>query len=148
MYIWERRGLEEDTLSAPQRLTMAMRPKPHLKFDFFDFAKPSLTARLRGMISNFADTVVQSWNSTQPIKVIRLIGHTDSTGPETYNVGLGDRRAQAVEKALQDKLKGLSGRVKIVVDPSPGKPSQRQTIVPGKAGRATAELKCSSQLVS
>jgi hypothetical protein len=100
---------------------MAMRPKPHLTLDYFDFDKPALTAALRGMISNFADTVVQSWSSTQPVTVIRLIGHTDSTGAETYNVGLGDRRAQAVETALQDKLKGLSGRVKIVVDPSPGK---------------------------
>ncbi len=84
MYIWERSGLGENTLSEPKRITMAMRPKPHLKLDFFDFDKPSLTARLRGMISDFADTVTQSWNSTQPIKVIRLIGHTDNTGPETY----------------------------------------------------------------
>jgi len=58
-----------------------------------------------------------SWKSTQQIKVIRLIGHTDSTGPEKYNVGLGNRRARAVEEALQDILKG---RITITVEPSPG----------------------------
>jgi hypothetical protein len=73
MYIWERSGLGKDTLSEPQRMTMAIRPKPHLTLDRFDIDKPSLTARLRGMISHFADTVIQSWNSTQPITVIRLM---------------------------------------------------------------------------
>ena len=52
--------------------------------------------------------------------MIRLIGHTDSTGTEKYNVGLGDRRANTVAAVLQDKLKGLSGRTKVVVETSPG----------------------------
>ena len=52
--------------------------------------------------------------------MIRLIGHTDSTGTEKYNVGLGDRRANTVAAVLQDKLKGLSGRTKVVVEKSPG----------------------------
>jgi len=97
-----------------------MRPKPFLKLDRFKFNKASLTDRLRGMVDNFGNTVIRSWNSTRPIEVIRLTGHTDSTGEEKYNVGLGDRRAQVVEAALKDKLKGLLARVKIVVKPSPG----------------------------
>ncbi len=120
MYIWERSGLGEETLRAPTRVTLAMRPKPYLRLDCFDFDQISLTVRLISLITNFADAIVQSWNSARPITVIRLVGHTDSTGQETYNVGLGNRRARAVEKALQDKLKGLSGRVQIVRDPSPG----------------------------
>ena len=94
--------------------------KAYLNLDHFISDKASLIDRLRSMANNFANSVVQSWTSTQPIEVIRLVGHTDNTGAEKYNIGLGDRRAKAVEDALRDKLKGLSGRVRIVVEPSPG----------------------------
>jgi hypothetical protein len=77
------------------------------------------------MINNLATSVIQSLNSPGPIEVIRLFGHTDNTGNEKHNVGLGDRRARAVAAALQDKLKGFLGRVKIVVEPSPGENEPR-----------------------
>lgn len=112
--------LMEGSSSQSKRITLSMRPKPYLKLDRFLFDKASLTERLKKMVDNLANTVVRSWNSTQPIKVIRLIGHTDNTGAEKYNIGLGDRRAKAVEVTLQNKLKGLLGRIKIVVEPSPG----------------------------
>jgi len=117
---WEIAGQQQGASSESKRITLAMRPKPHLNLDRFMFDKASLTDRLRKMVDNFANTVILSWNLTQPIVVIRLIGHTDNTGTEKYNVGLGARRAKAVEAALWDKLKGLSGRIKIVVEPSPG----------------------------
>ena len=120
MYIWEHAGLGENSFSEPAPTTLRMRPKPYLKLDWFDFDKSSLTPRLADMVNRLADTVIQSWNSRQPIEMIRLIGHTDSTGTEKYNVGLGDRRANTVAAALQDKLKGLAGRTKIVVEASPG----------------------------
>jgi hypothetical protein len=120
MYIWEHGGLGENTFGEPKPVTLSMRPKPYLKLDWFDFDKSSLTPRLVDMVNKLADTVIQSWNSTQPIEIVRLIGHTDSTGPEKYNVGLGDRRANTVAAALQDKLKGLSGQTKVVVEASPG----------------------------
>ena len=66
----------------------------------------------------------------QPIGFIRLIGHTDNTGPrppkdkEKYNRDLGDRRAQAVKEALENILKEdiLTRRIRIaiLVEPSPG----------------------------
>lgn len=119
MYIWEHRG-ENRFGEPPAPTTLRMRPKPYLKLDWFDFDKSSLTPRLADMVNKLADTVIQSWNSPQPIELIRLIGHTDSTGPEKYNAGLGDRRANAVAAVLQEKLKGLSGRTKVVVEKSPG----------------------------
>jgi hypothetical protein len=120
MYIWEHRGLGENSFSQATPTTLRMRPKPFLKLDWFDFDKSSLTPRLADMVNKLADTAVQSLNSPQPIETIRLIGHTDSTGTEKYNVGLGDRRANTVAALLRDKLKALSGRIKIVVEPSPG----------------------------
>jgi len=60
----------------------------------------------------------------QPIGFIRLIGHTDNTGPEKYNVDLGDRRARAVKEELESILNEdiLKGRIRIaiLVDPGPG----------------------------
>jgi hypothetical protein len=121
MYIWENRGLGENRFGEPPApTTLRMRPQPYLKLDRFEFDKSSLTPRLADMVNKLADTVIQSWNSPQPIEMIRLIGHTDSTGTEKYNVGLGDRRANTVAAALQEKLKGFSGRTKVVVEKSPG----------------------------
>lgn len=119
MYFRVREGLGEPP-SGPVPRTLAMRPRPFLKLDKFVFDKHSLTPDLQDRVRKFGDVVIQSWNTAQPIETIRLIGHTDSTGPEKYNFGLGDRRAQAVAAALQQRLKGLSGRVSIVLGKSPG----------------------------
>jgi hypothetical protein len=119
-----------------------MRPKPYLKLDWFDFNKASLTPRLRDMVDKFADAVIQSRNSARPIEVIRLIGHTDSSGPEKYNVGLGERRANTVATALQDKLKAMSGRVKVAVEPSPGEtePTADNRTAEGRARNRRVEV--------
>src|SRR5207237_3769854 len=52
----------------------------------------------------------------------RLIGYNDSTGGEKYNLELGDWRAQAVKKALEDLLKEdiLKRRIAIIVEKGPG----------------------------
>ncbi|MDX2033444.1 MAG: OmpA family protein [Blastocatellia bacterium] len=125
MYIRERKGLGNTQASAPRRAMPAPRSVlPSLRFDNLDrfaFNKASLTDRLRGMASHLATAVTLSWKSAQPITVIRLVGHTDGSGGETFNRGLGDRRAQAVKAELQGKLKGLLDRVLIMVEPSPGK---------------------------
>lgn len=122
MYILENRGLGDYT---PWRARVGLRAKPqHLRFlslDNFGLNEFSLKKHHMDMLNNIlVKTVEASWKTMQPIDLIRLIGHTDSTGPETYNAGLGDRRARAVEDALQKKLKGFTSRVAIVVEPSPG----------------------------
>jgi hypothetical protein len=120
MYIWDRKGLGEETATTPGRITMTMRPKPNLDLNRFDFNRAALTQRLATMVNNFADAITRSWQTKTPVNVIRLTGHTDWSGDEKYNVGLGDRRAQAVEAALRARLKGLADRIMIVVKPSPG----------------------------
>jgi OmpA family len=113
-----------------------MRPTPqYLRFlDIDQFAwnipmsadpralSASLTARHREMIERLAKHVRLSWKTKQPIAFIRLIGHTDRTGVEQYNLELGDWRAQAVKKALEDLLKDdiLKRRIAIIVEKSPG----------------------------
>jgi hypothetical protein len=136
MYVSINGGLGDDKVSKPKSPTLAMRPKPYLNLDRFNFNESSLTARLTGRVNDLAQAITQSWNINQPITRIRLIGHTDSTGKETYNIGLGDRRANAVKAALQGKLTGLLSRVNIMVGPSPGE-SEPRADNRTREGRAT-----------
>jgi OmpA family protein len=123
MYILPGRGLGQYT---PWRARMGLRSKPQylrfLSLDNFGINESSLKKHHMDLLDSIlVKTVEASWKSMQPIDLIRLIGHTDITGPEAYNVGLGDRRARAVEEALRDKLRGFISRVAIVVEASPGK---------------------------
>ena len=112
----------------PWRVRLGLRvPPQHLRFlnlNQFNWNQASLTPRLLQMVRHLAEHVRLSWKSMRPIGFIRLIGHTDDTGQEQYNVDLGNRRAQAVKTALENILKDdiLKGRVRIAisVEKSPG----------------------------
>jgi len=65
---------------------------------FFDFDKSGVTAGGQSII----DTVAQEAKAQNP-KIIRIIGHTDSAGPENYNDKLALQRAEAVKQALSAK---------------------------------------------
>jgi len=113
-----------------------IRPTPQylrfLNIDQFIWNKPasadpralraSLTNRHKEMIERLAKHVRLSWKTMRPIAFIRLIGHTDNTGVEKYNLELGDWRAQAVKKALEELLKEdiLKRRIAIIVEKSRG----------------------------
>jgi outer membrane protein OmpA-like peptidoglycan-associated protein len=124
MYIVEGRGFGEP-LREPWRVRVGLQPKPQqllrfLSLDNFGFDKSTVTsAHLKQIKEILVPTVEASWKTMQPIDVIRLVGHTDSTGSEKYNFGLGDRRAEAVAAELL-KIYPRSGRVKIILEKSPG----------------------------
>jgi len=71
--------------------------------DHFDFdsakLKPAMTAAL--------DNVATQISATPGQEMLEVIGHTDSSGPEAYNQGLSERRAQAAADYLANK--GISG---------------------------------------
>jgi outer membrane protein OmpA-like peptidoglycan-associated protein len=122
----EEAAAELQPLYTPWRVRQGLRPKPQylrfLNLDQFIWNKASLTPRLRQMVEYLAKHIKLSWQTMQPIAYIRLIGHTDNTGPEKYNLNLGNWRAQTVKKALEDLAKDdiLKRRIAILVETSPG----------------------------
>ena len=62
---------------------------------FFDFDRATLKPEGRQLL----DQVVQQVNGIN-LETIIAVGHTDWTGPETYNQGLSERRAASVKEYL------------------------------------------------
>jgi hypothetical protein len=91
-----------------QSQSLAMRPRPFVALDRFRFNKHSLTSLLKAKVKSLANHVVKSWRASQPIRTIRLIGHTDDIGDDAYNLKLGKLRADAVKTELEDAIDTLS----------------------------------------
>ena len=68
---------------------------------YFDFDKSEIKPE-------FADLVTQAARNltTHPQLKVKLEGNTDERGTREYNIGLGERRAQAVRRALM--LQGVA----------------------------------------
>jgi len=66
-----------------------------LKDIFFDFDKATIRDDQRGELA--ADVV---WLKANPAAKVVVEGHCDERGTAEYNLGLGERRAQAVRDAL------------------------------------------------
>jgi len=65
----------------------------------FEFDSDALTpAAIKEM-----DTVVGRIRDLEGVSAIRIIGHTDSVGTETYNQGLSERRAESVKRFLESR---------------------------------------------
>jgi peptidoglycan-associated lipoprotein len=62
---------------------------------YFDFDSAAIRAEYTETLAAHADELVGN-----PALSVRLEGHTDERGSREYNIGLGERRAQAVRRAL------------------------------------------------
>jgi outer membrane protein OmpA-like peptidoglycan-associated protein len=103
-----------------QSVTLAMRPRPFLVLDSFRFNKTLLNKLHKERISSLANHIVKSWRTSQLIKTVHLVGHTDPTGTESYNLKLASNRALEVKKRLIDEIEdlqpGLSKQINIWVE--------------------------------
>jgi outer membrane protein OmpA-like peptidoglycan-associated protein len=61
----------------------------------FDFDRAELKAEFKPTLNKVADVLYND-----PNQRIRVVGHTDSQGSDTYNQGLSERRAQATASYL------------------------------------------------
>ncbi|MEJ2575523.1 MAG: OmpA family protein [Gammaproteobacteria bacterium] len=66
--------------------------------DHFDFDSATLKPAMESELSEVAAKVRASAGS----EMLEVVGHTDSTGPEAYNQGLSERRAEAAASYLID----------------------------------------------
>ncbi len=65
------------------------------KVIYFDFDKSEIRPEFAGIITANAQNL-----SSHPNLKMKLEGNTDERGTREYNIGLGERRAQAVRRAL------------------------------------------------
>ncbi|HEY0975656.1 MAG TPA: peptidoglycan-associated lipoprotein Pal [Solimonas sp.] len=69
---------------------------------YFDYDQSTVKAEYQGVVDSYA-----RYLSSNPAAKVRLEGHTDERGTREYNIGLGERRASAVQSALL--AQGVSG---------------------------------------
>lgn len=62
---------------------------------YFDFDKYAIEAEYQPVIVRHANYLI-----AHPHARVRIEGHTDEVGSREYNIALGERRAEAVKKAL------------------------------------------------
>ncbi len=62
---------------------------------YFEFDKSEVTGAYADMLAVHAGHLMSN-----PAMRVRLEGHTDEQGSREYNIGLGERRAQAVKRVL------------------------------------------------
>ena len=62
---------------------------------YFDFDRSDIRADSQSVVAAHA-----AYLSKNPAQKVRLEGHADERGSREYNIGLGERRGQAVRRAL------------------------------------------------
>lgn len=99
---------------APARKTVPPGPTCDT-LDGFDFDKDALKPQHQRQLDAIAGRIVASQGSAQPIRSVKIVGHTDPVGDAKYNMDLGRRRARQIADALRrtlDRLRpGTSARV-------------------------------------
>jgi outer membrane protein OmpA-like peptidoglycan-associated protein len=88
--------------------------------DQFDRDSDALKPAHRAKITHLARHISDSQRTDRPIRSVRLVGHTDPTGADDYNLALGRRRAEQAGRYLRASLERLmpggAGGVKISVE--------------------------------
>lgn len=119
-----------DPLPAPARTDWRRRmmpdppPQPLLVFRRigpFAVDRAVLTPQLKQQVAQVVEFARSRLNTAQAIGVIKIVGHTDASGTELHNIGLGNRRMEAVRTELHAQLGDLVKRILIDFEESPGK---------------------------
>ena len=82
-----------DMQTAQQQALAALKSRSVI---YFDYDSSEIRSEYLQVVAAHAAYLVKYPNAR-----VRLEGHTDERGSREYNIGLGERRAQAVRRALQ-----------------------------------------------
>jgi peptidoglycan-associated lipoprotein len=85
-------GAAAGPLAAQQQALAALKSRSVI---YFDYDSSEIKAEYVDVVAAHAAYLVK-----YPTARVRLEGHTDERGSREYNIGLGERRAQAVRRAL------------------------------------------------
>ncbi|MDR2579478.1 MAG: OmpA family protein [Fibromonadaceae bacterium] len=85
----------EDPLEAERRRLEELMNRIMSEDVYFEFDQATLTARARTVLTEVSDILKR-----EPRFTILTEGHTDERGTESYNLGLGMRRAESVVQFL------------------------------------------------
>jgi peptidoglycan-associated lipoprotein len=83
--------------------TQATAAMPNIRVIYFEFDSSEINSEGRNLAAGWA-----AYLAANPNARVRLEGHCDERGTREYNVGLGERRANAVLQALT--ARGASAR--------------------------------------
>lgn len=100
----------------------------------FDVDRAEVKTEFRGVINSLAGAL-----ASQPSTTIDIIGHADSTGADTYNQALSERRAQSVAYWLQDQ--GVQAPRLVAFGRGELEPVASNTTDSGRARNRRVELK-------
>jgi peptidoglycan-associated lipoprotein len=84
---------------------------------YFDFDNAEIRSEYRDVVAAHAQNLARS-----PNMKVRLEGHADERGSREYNIGLGERRAQSVRRALM--LQGVGDGQIVTVSYGEERPAQ------------------------
>jgi peptidoglycan-associated lipoprotein len=87
--------IEQQRLEARAKEIEAMIDKIMSDDVYFDYDKAELTDKAKEMLSEVAEILMK-----ETMFDLRVEGHTDERGTESYNMSLGGKRSQAVQKYL------------------------------------------------
>jgi OOP family OmpA-OmpF porin len=103
--------------------------------DHFDFD----SAVLKPAMKSELDDAARQINASKGDEMLEIIGHTDSTGPEDYNQGLSERRAQAAADYLAGK--GVAASKMTVKGMGESAPAHDNSTREGRAMNRRVELR-------
>ena len=114
---WMRNG---EFFANPNYVEPVMVDLTDTKIVYFDLDQSSIKEEYRAVLAAHAAKL-----AANPSMSLRLEGHADERGSREYNIGLGERRAQAVKRALM--LNGVSASALETISFGEEKPAAQGT---------------------
>jgi OOP family OmpA-OmpF porin len=112
-------------------------PVTHIRYDsalFFDFDRDALRDGADRIVSDFARIIERD----EGLRSVLIVGHTDSVGPDAYNVDLAERRARSVFQRLRDL--GIEEEILGVVPMGEAQPLSTNATTEGRATNRRVEF--------